>query len=322
MSNRVWITWEHQTRNISMAKLLGCQYFEFASNQHRIIRYVVLSYSTLKLLFSQKPTEVFFQNPSVMLALICTFYKMLSRKTKVIGDYHNAALEKSALSPINNFVSRNIDLTIVSNSNLVSIVEQMRGRAFVMPDPIPQPHGSSKNSEEQHNPNIVFICSWASDEPILIVLDAFINSGAFRDKGVNLYVTGKMKVDKLDRELEYYASEGIKFLGFVAEDAYWRLIENSICNIDLTTREDCLVCGAYESIAVGNIVILSNNQASRTYFGDNCIYTDNSSSDLKAKIVNVLSAEQSYKEIARNAKEIFLRADERKKADMNIILNT
>lgn len=322
MNNRVWITWEHQTRNISMAKLLDCRYFELTSSRSAVIRYIVLTCKTLKLLINEKPNEIFFQNPSILLAGICAFYKILNNKKTVVGDYHNAALEPSSFFWFNSFVSRIIDLTIVSNANLIPVVELMKGRAFVMPDPIPNNHHTGfKHAEQTNEKYVVFICSWASDEPILTVLNAFIASKAFKEKGISLYVTGQVRPEKLEMEIDFYIGGGIKFLGFVPEEMYWDLISNSEFNIDLTTRNDCLVCGAYESISVGNIVILSNNNASTTYFGEHCIYTDNSVDDLKNKIIDILLSKSQYKEAAKNAKTIFVQEDEYKKQSINKILN-
>jgi hypothetical protein len=202
MNKRVWITWEHQTRNISMAQHLDCDYCELSSKRHRILRYIFLSFSTLVFLFKRKPEEIFFQNPSIVLASICALYKKISSRVIVIGDFHNAALEKSKLAPINCFISRNIDLTIVSNPKLISRVEEMKGHAFVMPDPIPQPpHQIIDQSDEKF---IVFICSWANDEPITTVLDAFINSNIFALHNICLYVTGRTKPGRLEKDVGYY----------------------------------------------------------------------------------------------------------------------
>jgi glycosyltransferase involved in cell wall biosynthesis len=314
MKNRVWITWEHQTRNISMANLFDCYYFELTSNKHRIFRYLELSFKTLKFLIKEKPAEVFFQNPSVVLATICALYKILNSRAVVVGDYHNAALELSNLSPLNSFISRKVDLTIVSNDSLINRVTEMKGRAFAMADPIPNiPNVGQKPFEIENVEYIVFICSWADDEPISTVLDAFISSKSFTDKQVYLYVTGKIKPSRLQHPIDYYMNEGVKFLGFVSEDTYWSLISHSICNIDLTTRSDCLVCGAYESIAVGNPVILSNNNATLAYFGKYCIYTDNTCADLKIRILDLVLNRDHYKSLSKNARDSFLQADQERR---------
>jgi len=324
MSNRVWITWERQTRNISMARLFECQYLELISNRHKLIRYVILTYKTLKILNQLKPQEIFFQNPSIVLAAVCACYKIFNKRKKVIGDFHNAAIEPSSLSFVNRFVARHVDLTIVSNENLIPKVKAMGGVPCVVPDPIPAKHIADKlpaNDVENNEQAIVFICSWASDEPISVVLDAYIESAVYA-RGIKLYITGRVRADRLSRSIDEYNSLGVRFLGFVDEDKYWELIEHSICNIDLTTRDDCLVCGAYESIAVGNTVILSGNQASQAYFKDYCLYTNNTVPDLKEKILSVAMAVTEHKATAKKAKEFFQKSDSMKKQTVEKFLKS
>lgn len=278
----MWITWEHQVRNISMANLLDCHYVELESKNSRIVRYLKLTFLTIQILGAGNYKNIFFQNPSIVLGLICAFYKKLRPSCLVIGDFHNVALEPGRLGAINRFICKTIDITLVSNSNLFGKVEKMGGRPFAFPDPIPHPHGSI-NSQMQDAKYILFISSWAEDEPINNVLNAFIASGLWRD-AYELRVTGRVKETRLEKARDYYEGFGIKFLGYLTEDDYWQSLAQAILNIDLTTRDDCLVCGAYEAISVGAPLLLSNNSASLAYFGGYAIFTDNSTDDIKNKL--------------------------------------
>jgi hypothetical protein len=203
----------------------------------------------------------------------------------------------------------------------------MGGTPCVVPDPIPAKHlpsdelSTTKNNAVNTDQAIVFICSWASDEPISVVLDAYIESAVY-SKGVKLYVTGRVRPERLSLSVDEYNNLGVHFLGFVEEHKYWELIEHSVCNIDLTTRDDCLVCGAYESIAVGNTVILSNNQASQAYFQHYCLYTDNTVANLKEKILAVVMAVDEYKSSAKKAKEFFQKSDSVKKQSVESFLSS
>ena len=59
--------------------------------------------------------------------------------------------------------------------------------------------------------------------------------------------------------------------------------------IDLTTRENCLVCGAYQSIAAGKPMVLSKTRALQTFFPAGAVYTDNSAADIRRCIEKVLA---------------------------------
>ncbi len=56
--------------------------------------------------------------------------------------------------------------------------------------------------------------------------------------------------------------------------------------MDLTTRDNCLVCGAYETVAVAKAGILSDSTVNREYFDKGFVYCDNSASGITQAIVN------------------------------------
>jgi hypothetical protein len=58
--------------------------------------------------------------------------------------------------------------------------------------------------------------------------------------------------------------------------------------IDLTTREHCLVCGAYESVAVEKPMILSNTKALKDYFNRGAIYTEHTTESMRKAILEVV----------------------------------
>jgi hypothetical protein len=45
--------------------------------------------------------------------------------------------------------------------------------------------------------------------------------------------------------------------------------------IDLSTRERCLLCGAYEAVAAGKPMILSRTRTLMDYFTRGAVFTDN-----------------------------------------------
>lgn len=284
MSNakHVWITWERQTRNRSMAKALQADYVEYTYKKG-LLRYIVLSFRTLFFLISRKPEIVYFQNPSIVLGLVCTLYGFLFRRVRLVGDYHNCVLnESSPLHCVNKFIARNCSLVIVTNPSLEEIVRRMGCAAISFPDPLPDIE-SRTNEHLQVTKDIVFITSWASDEPINEVLNAFIASD-LHNEGVSLLMTGRPKFDKLTNTQNYYDQRGVRFLGFVDEASYWAILKNAYFVIDLTTRDNCMVCGAYEALSVNRVLLLSENQASIDYFGDHVVYTSNTVDDIQSKL--------------------------------------
>src|SRR5690625_4327167 len=92
MSKRLWLTWERQRRNRTTSAALGARLFEFRPNGSAPVRYGRSLLRTWWTLRSQKPTLVFAQNPSLVLANLATVYGRRYR-TPVVVDAHNGALE-------------------------------------------------------------------------------------------------------------------------------------------------------------------------------------------------------------------------------------
>jgi glycosyltransferase involved in cell wall biosynthesis len=95
-------------------------------------------------------------------------------------------------------------------------------------------------------------------------------------------VTGKIKEHLT--ELVKATPENVVLTNFVPEEEYVELLRSVDVIIDLTTREDCLVCGAYEAVAAGKPLIASDTKAMRTVFNKGVLYTKNTADDIAEKI--------------------------------------
>jgi spore maturation protein CgeB len=59
--------------------------------------------------------------------------------------------------------------------------------------------------------------------------------------------------------------------------------------VDLTAIEDCLVCGAYEAVALGRPLVTSDTAALRAYFRQGTVYSRHDSVSLAAAITYALA---------------------------------
>ena len=78
--------------------------------------------------------------------------------------------------------------------------------------------------------------------------------------------------------------------------------------IDLTTRENCLLCGAYEAVACGTPLILSNTKTLRNYFNSGSVYVDNTVESIQAGVEEMV-ANQLNMEAVMGALKGVLEAD-------------
>jgi hypothetical protein len=177
---RIWLTWEHQPRNISMSRELGCTLFQLESDKSRLGRYMELTRRTLRVLRSEKPDLVFAQNPSIVLSLLVVLLKRFFGYFCVI-DEHNAGLfpaegQSKVLSFLANFILKQADLVIVTNQELKQYCENKHASASICPDPLPNMDLEQSDFENtlvrSDAFQIMVVCSWADDEPYLEVIDA------------------------------------------------------------------------------------------------------------------------------------------------------
>lgn len=300
--NSLWITWERQPRNISTSRLLGVPLVEYVYEKNGVSRYLKSIIKTIVLVLRRRPKYVFCQNPSVVLAvLIVAISKIL--RVKSIVDAHNIALEQGSSSTnvlklLNKLSIKYADLVIVTNSGLVSIVESMGGRAIILPDPLPSYPDklASSNDNELSRYKAFCITSWGDDEPISDLIEAAASLKA----NVDFYFSGNYK--KFDKNLMVYCPSNVHLLGFVSEKQYLDELFSCDFAIDLTTRDNCLVCGGYESIAAGKPVLLSDTAAQREYFGQAAVYCDINSKSIEQSIKHMIDNLDSLSDIVANFK--------------------
>lgn len=293
--NPVWITWENQIRNKSMSARLGADFFPIISKHSRLLRYIESCFRTIRIFGRHNKGTVFVQNPSIVLS----FLAVISRpffSFKLIIDAHNSGVfPAKKLQFLADFINKRADHVIVTNEGLAIYIRKIGGSPIVLPDPLPEiPVIEDESSQwaSLKSPSVLMICSWASDEPYCEVISA---AAALPD--VTFYITGNSK--GREAACNFQLPGNVVLTGFVLENDYHLLLNNADIIVDLTTREDCLVCGAYEAIAVGKPVVLSNTSALRNYFADAAIYVDNHSASIIDGIRNILDA---YDEVSDKAK--------------------
>ena len=129
---------------------------------------------------------------------------------------------------------------------------------------------------------MLFVCSWAPDEPIAAVLEAArILEGT--DPGISITITGRPKLAATGWVGD--PPRNVELPGYLSDHEFERRLASCSVILDLTTRADCMVCGAYEAVSVGVPMILSNNEPTVRYFRKGALYTDNSAQDIARLIL-------------------------------------
>lgn len=266
-----WITWERQQRNVSMARVFSADYYEFSKPRNSyIFRVLVNAFLTLKV-FLKKYQIIFVQNPSIVLVAVSVFINVFFRK-KLVVDAHNAGVfpfegKSKLLVAFNNFLLKRSDLVIVSNSSLSRKLSDLGITSIAMPDPIPKLEASVRASFDMSPVQVFIVCSWSDDEPI----DLYF-SLAKSFPNIEFGISGKVK--ERYNYLLNDVPENLKLMGFLPENEYFYYLASSETIIDLTTRNDCLVCGAYEAIGAGVPAILSDTTVNRELFIKGIVFSE------------------------------------------------
>lgn len=283
----IWITWERQRRNIGISSALGWPFYEILSNEARFKRYWISIKRTITAIVKEKPDILAVQNPSIVLASLAAVLKPVFRY-KLVMDAHNAGIYpveglNKWLMMISVWLQKRADIVIVTNVDLKKTVEANGGRAFVLPDRLPETHPAPAFPFKGKT-NIVFICTYAADEPY----DAVFRAAEKLPDDIMIYVTGNYQ-GKVDASA---VSKNVRLLGFVPDDIFWSLLNSADFLMDLTTRENCLVCGAYEGTALEKPLILSDTKALRMYFNMGSVYVKPDAKSIAEGIKEAIERQQ------------------------------
>jgi hypothetical protein len=271
------LSWFEHRRMRELCAGLGLELVVLVTPRRGAQRYLTLAARTVALLARRRVKVLLIQNPSLVLGALAV---MLSRVLgfQLFVDAHNEAVtpylhRQGWIRRLSRWVIRHSDLTIVTNRQLAVIVEAAGGKAFILPDRVPAAPVAALGEPLSGVFNAVLIATYAADEPVAEIFEAV------RGMDMQLHVTGNPK--KLDPAVAATVPGNVHFTGFLQEEDYWGLLRSADGIIDLTLMADCLVCGAYEALALGKPMLLSDNLASRELFGDAAVYTGNTAAQIR-----------------------------------------
>lgn len=293
--SRAWIAWETQRRSLGLSRLLGAELRLFLHKGWS--RYPRCLADTAAFLGRRRGGLVFAQNPSMVLAAWAGLLKRPLGYSLVVDRHSNfahlsgpgAGLKRRLSDLLSDFTLRRADLTIVTNAELAEHVERAGGRAFVLPDPFPdlsawRPLAEASEAEPRAVREILFVSSWAFDEPIEAALEA-----CRRLRGeVVVRITGRVPAGYA--RLLRSAPDNFVPTGFLSEGDFFSAMARCDAVMAVTRRAATLVCGGYEGAALGKPLILGDSRALREYFDAGSVYTDGSPADLEARIRELLGA--------------------------------
>lgn len=293
MSKRLWITWENHRRSKELALEFDANYFPLVYEGNYLVRYAVLTARTVALILREKPRTVFCQNPSIVLTTLLILLRMVFCYILIVDRHSNFKFEYEK-SPfvkwrIFHFLSRwtvrHADLTIVTNEHLKNVCKTYGGSAAVLQDKIPRftkdlkrpPPAFMKKKEKTQ---VMFVTMFDPDEPI----DEIVAASKVLSSCV-CYLTGNYKKLYTNEKSEELLDFDIIMTGYISDEEYLSLMENSDLVVVLTKKDLILNCGGYEAIGMEKPLILSDTPTLRNYFGSAAKYSKCNADDIESNIL-------------------------------------
>jgi glycosyltransferase involved in cell wall biosynthesis len=282
LCNVIFVSWEDHRRTREICSALGIELHALVTNARGLKRYLRLIPRTVRLLSQKRAYTVIVQNPSIVLSILIILMRRMFSLC-VFMDAHNEGVvpylhPNASVQWVTRWLHRRCDHVIVTNKYLAEIVAKNRGRPLVLPDRIPAPPSEGDPVPMRGPFNVVLVATFVRSEPIGEVLDAAAQLGP----EFQFYVTGNDR--SLPPALRAAKPDNVTFTGFLSEPQYWSALRGADLVVDLTYVDNCLVCGAYEALAVGTPLILSRSAASIDLFGGAARFVDNSANEIALAI--------------------------------------
>jgi Glycosyltransferase len=240
---------------------------------------------TVAIIHRIRPDVVIATNPSIVLGILLLFLRGWYG-FKLVSDAHHGgvttARSRRCLQRLVDFHNAHVDLAIVTNETHARFLASLGTPAYVCQDPLPDIPKAVNSRPASGHRSVFLISSFDADEPYEAAFEAF--RGLQKD-GFALFVSGNYRKAKTDLSRFPW----VNFLGFLPTDEYYAYLRSASIVMDLTTMENCLVCGAYEALAAGKPLIVSRTVALSEYFGDAVVLTDNTSEAIRESVLSAFA---------------------------------
>lgn len=275
----VFISWtQGNSRTRDLGRRLPLDTVFIYRHGNLAIRYAKQTLATWRVLRKKSPQVIVIMLPPLPLLLTVWFYARL-HGCKLVADMHTGAFNDPRWQwslPITMRLLRG-HTAIVTNAYLANLCEAKSVHAEVLHDPIE----TSGSGHHKVRPNSV-LCpvSYANDEPIDEMMRA-----ARETPELEWVMTGKAPIS-----VKKAAPSNVKFTGFVSDEEFNKLMEESGVVLALTTRPHTMQRAGYEALSFGKPQVTSDFSVLSDFLSGAALYTDRTAADItrcvKAAVLN------------------------------------
>lgn len=282
------------------------------------VDYTIKTIKSLSILFKEKPTIVFVQNPPSIAPIVIVFFSKLL-KFKTVIDSHNGAFQNPWVKvPFHNWALANAEIILVHNEILFERLKAnnilFNNNFRILNDKLSEFNSNLKEISPQKY--ILVVSSFSPDEPMQMLLEGINIFSKFNNE-IKFKITGDYKKN-MDLYNKYSDNENINFVGFVGNNLYDYLVVNAYGIIALSTRDDVQQCALMEAVGAEIPFISSDNLANRTIFGKKMVLTKNSQISISQSISLFIKENEKLKKDILIIKKVL---NEKWEMDLNNIKN-
>lgn len=285
MSRGIFLSWAPFSRRTeTLAErfdLAACQVPApgFKRPWYAPLKYPLQSWRTYQQFRRLGPGEVWVMDPPLP-AVVAGWVATRRWGTRLVVDIHTVgfyARSWRAVRPLELPFLRAADAVVVTNRELARRVRGWGCRAYVLPDPLPDPPQAAAAAVEDDL--VTIVATYSEDEPIDILPDVAARLG-----DVRIHVTGRPRV------VTDAWPPNLVPTGFLDDDEYWSQLGRSAVVVVLTTRPNTLLSGGYEALSLGRPLVVSDHEVLREYYGDAAVFVDSTAASIAAGIRRALDA--------------------------------
>jgi glycosyltransferase involved in cell wall biosynthesis len=299
----LWITWYPHRRTSGLCDRWRIPLEVVGARHEGVRKWLHQSLHTLRLLRHRRPDILFVQNPSLGLTILAKLVRPWGRYYLVVDAHNEGVRPYNRTGKWITWLTRRLlssaDVTLVTNDALARDVTAAGGRPLVLPDRLPTPpeFDTDPTAAKPATGEVAVIATFAPDEPVRELLEA---ASSLPD--VRFAITGKpANFERLRLQLP----PNVRLTGFLEDAEYWQLLARAQVVCDLTLMPDCLVCGAYEALALGQPMVLSDNPPTRTLFGGAALFARPDAGNIATAIRDALGQQVLLRTGAQRTREAY-----------------
>ncbi|MEM9950292.1 MAG: glycosyltransferase [Chloroflexota bacterium] len=294
----ILVSWlSHDERSALLGKHVGADVYFIKWGKRAWymtpLRYIVQTIITWQVLQQEKPDVVIIQIPPIFSVPVVYLHKLFYGTQYVLDTHSGSFLSRIGrlTQGMHRFFSKEALTTLVPNTDIENKIKQWDAPVQLLGyTPDDYPVGKPFAFERDDVLNIVFICTFAVDEPVEAVIEA-----ASLSPKAHIYITGDYKRAK---HLLSNKPDNVTFTGYTEYEVFIGLLRNCDVIMDLTIWENTVLMGAYEAISLHKPLITSNSQVLRDYFPIGTIHIENTPESIAQAIDDVqINMERLQEEI-------------------------